>query len=206
MKLLPVIALALLATGCASNKPPMPTGNSIRINTTDAVESLMYDSGFVLIGPERDREHVRKHFLHKPERLLSREPDPDTMTRLGADLVKRVIVVPFDYASADFKPESDTRFYLRQLLAIADRIEIRGRTDGPADNYTNARMAYRRADAARRYLLERDVPGSIIAVNVVGAGDHVADNESEAGRGKNRRVEIEFFIDKDWSHNEGVTS
>ena len=56
-------------------------------------------------------------------------------------------------------------------------------------------MAHRRAEAAKRYLLDRGVPSSIIAVNYQAAGDYIADNERIEGRGMNRRVEIEFYID-----------
>ena len=52
------------------------------------------------------------------------------------------------------------------------------------------RLSLERAESVRDYLVARGVRGD--AIQVAGRGEHepIADNSTEAGRAKNRRVEI----------------
>jgi OmpA-OmpF porin, OOP family len=69
-------------------------------------------------------------------------------------------------------------------------VELQGFTDdrGPA-NYNDG-LSQRRAEAALRYLVSKNVP--LFRVSIVGLGETnpVADNKTRAGRDQNRRVEV----------------
>lgn len=167
---------------------------------------LEHDAGYLIVGPQRAEEKVREQLLYKgmifnatpveERRQFSRNPDPDDFALVpGAELIERTVVVTFPFASTEFSPDIDTRWKLRQLLAVADRVEIRGRTDGKGSPVANQRTAFRRAEAAKRYLLDRGVPSNIMAINYQAAGDYIADDYRTAGRNQNRRVEIEFYVD-----------
>ena len=174
-------------------RPPEPTGPSVPVNSTATTEMLAHNAGLVVVGPKRDVPEVKQQVL---SRQLFRRNTRDQYARVpGAQLIERTIYVPFDYGSDKFLPTMRQRLYLKQLLAVADRVEVRGRTDGRGNKKTDERMAHQRAESAKRYLLDRGVPGNIIAVNYQAAGDYIADNESIDGRNMNRRVEIEFYID-----------
>ena len=69
-------------------------------------------------------------------------------------------------------------------------IELQGFTDDRgAANYNDA-LSQRRAEAALRYLVSKNVP--LFRVSIVGLGETnpIADNKTRAGRDQNRRVEV----------------
>jgi outer membrane protein OmpA-like peptidoglycan-associated protein len=101
--------------------------------------------------------------------------------------------ISFDTGRADIKPE------LRSVLdsfasGLKDdrttRIRIIGHTDNTGSDAINDPLSLSRARSVGSYLADRGIdPGRI---ETVGRGEHepIADNSSDAGRAKNRRVEI----------------
>ena len=69
-------------------------------------------------------------------------------------------------------------------------IEIQGFTDDRGANNYNDALSQRRAEAALRYLVSKNVP--LFRVSIVGLGEAnpVADNKTRTGRDQNRRVEV----------------
>lgn len=74
----------------------------------------------------------------------------------------------------------------------AERINIRGYTESDIDSPRFAAIALERASNVKKFLIENGVPAEKITVAGRGSGGFVADNSTEAGRAKNRRVEIEL--------------
>jgi outer membrane protein OmpA-like peptidoglycan-associated protein len=101
--------------------------------------------------------------------------------------------VSFDTGRADIKP--DLRPILDQFasgLSSQPNTEVRiiGHTDSTGSDALNDRLSVERAESTRQYLAARGVdPGRIV---IAGRGERepVADNSTEAGRARNRRVEI----------------
>lgn len=103
--------------------------------------------------------------------------------------------IEFDTGSASFKPGSLA--VLEQVLnqtAITNlSVEIRGHTDNVGDATANMTLSKRRAEAVKAYFMQN--AGSVFPQNRVvtrGYGDTspAADNASDDGRRKNRRVQI----------------
>lgn len=69
-------------------------------------------------------------------------------------------------------------------------VTIVGHTDSTGTDAINNPLSVNRAAATRDYLVARGVAMSRIAIDGRGSREPVADNTSEAGRAKNRRVEI----------------
>jgi outer membrane protein OmpA-like peptidoglycan-associated protein len=99
----------------------------------------------------------------------------------------------FDTGRADIKP--NMRPILDQFangLANQPNTEVRiiGHTDSTGSDELNNRLSLERAQATRQYLASRGVNAN--QIHVAGRGEHepVADNNSDAGRARNRRVEI----------------
>jgi OOP family OmpA-OmpF porin len=69
-------------------------------------------------------------------------------------------------------------------------IELQGFTDNRGAANYNDTLSQRRAEAALRYLVSKNVP--LFRVSIVGLGEAnpVADNKTRAGRDQNRRVEV----------------
>lgn len=101
--------------------------------------------------------------------------------------------ISFDINSANIKPE------LRAVLdpfanSLRDdpntRLSIVGHTDSSGSDATNNPLSMDRARSVRDYLSSRGVSASRIDTAGRGEREPIADNGSEAGRARNRRVEI----------------
>jgi OmpA-OmpF porin, OOP family len=106
--------------------------------------------------------------------------------------------IQFRPASAEISPESRG-----VIAAIADvlrscpgaQLEVAGHTDSQGLEETNRALSSRRAEAVRVALEEQDLPLVIFRARGYGAEYPIADNETEAGRRLNRRIELTLFED-----------
>ncbi len=101
--------------------------------------------------------------------------------------------ISFDTGRADIKP--NLRPILDQFasgLANQPNTEVRivGHTDNTGSDAVNDPLSVQRAESARNYLAARGVDPSRIAIAGRGEREPIADNSTEAGRARNRRVEI----------------
>jgi outer membrane protein OmpA-like peptidoglycan-associated protein len=69
-------------------------------------------------------------------------------------------------------------------------VRIVGHTDNTGSDALNDRLSLERAQSVKNYLVDRGVRADTIQVAGRGEREPVADNGTEAGRAKNRRVEI----------------
>lgn len=98
----------------------------------------------------------------------------------------------FPTGVAAFKPSPEQAAALLEAARQATVIHIRGRTDSYVDDAANRAVAAARAKAARTWLIANGVPASKVKATWEASGDFLAENESNAGRNMNRRVELEF--------------
>jgi len=70
------------------------------------------------------------------------------------------------------------------------RIEISGHTDSTGKEPHNLKLSENRADAVAEYIVDKGVETSRVSFNGYGSSKPIASNDNEAGRRKNRRVEI----------------
>ncbi|MBK6007498.1 OmpA family protein [Ramlibacter ginsenosidimutans] len=69
-------------------------------------------------------------------------------------------------------------------------VRIVGHTDNTGGDALNDRLSLERAESVKNYLVDRGVRADSIQVAGRGEREPVADNSTEAGRARNRRVEI----------------
>jgi len=101
--------------------------------------------------------------------------------------------ITFDFGKATLKPQ----FY-GSLNGVAGTlrdynqtmIEVVGHTDSIGSDAVNNRLSKERADSVAQYLIGQGVQS--VRIETLGAGKSypIADNSTDAGRAKNRRVEI----------------
>ena len=109
---------------------------------------------------------------------------------------KRTLVlegVQFEFKSA--KLTSDSYAVLdRVVLGLQDwpeiRVEVAGHTDSKGSNEYNLDLSDRRAKAVRDYLVSRGIDRSRLEAKGYGESEPIASNDTDAGRTKNRRVEL----------------
>ncbi len=72
------------------------------------------------------------------------------------------------------------------------RIRIEGHTDNTGPASVNLRLSQERAQAVSRYLESRNVSGAQLIAKGYGSTQPIADNTTESGRARNRRIEISY--------------
>jgi outer membrane protein OmpA-like peptidoglycan-associated protein len=69
-------------------------------------------------------------------------------------------------------------------------VRIVGHTDNTGSDAVNNPLSVNRAQSARDYLVGRGVASSRISIDGRGSHEPIADNSTEAGRARNRRIDI----------------
>ena len=100
----------------------------------------------------------------------------------------------FDFDKADLKPEGKAK--LDDLTEKVKGLNLEviiavGHTDSKGADAYNQKLSVKRADAVKSYLSGKGFEATRIYTEGKGEAQPVADNKSDAGRAKNRRVEIE---------------
>ena len=101
--------------------------------------------------------------------------------------------ISFDTGRANIKPNLQPILdQFAQGLSSQPNTEIRiiGHTDSTGSDAINNPLSINRAASARDYLASRGVDSRRIQIDGRGSHEPIADNTSEAGRAKNRRIEI----------------
>jgi outer membrane protein OmpA-like peptidoglycan-associated protein len=109
------------------------------------------------------------------------------------------VLYPFD--SNNILPAG--RENLRQLANSLrnypeTEVLIVGHTDSQGTDEYNMGLSYRRADAAKAFLVQQGINGARIRVEGRGESEPVADNSTDAGRAQNRRVEVAIFASEEY--------
>lgn len=105
----------------------------------------------------------------------------------------------FDTGQATLKPQGIDQ--LNQIASILksypeNRITISGHTDSIGSNSSNLVLSQARADRVKTHFIHQGVSDRCI-VSSTGYGESfpIADNETTAGRERNRRVELQISVD-----------
>ena len=101
--------------------------------------------------------------------------------------------ISFDTNRADIKPNFQPvleRFAQTLNANPATTVRIIGHTDSTGSDAINDPLSINRAANTRQYLASRGVDAGRVAIDGRGSHEPIADNNTTAGRAKNRRVEI----------------
>lgn len=88
---------------------------------------------------------------------------------------------------------------LKQVIAVLKanpqitKLQINGHTDNQGDDDYNLKLSQGRVDAVMKFLVEGGIEAGRLAAVGYGEQKHIAPNETEAGRAKNRRVEFQIM-------------
>jgi outer membrane protein OmpA-like peptidoglycan-associated protein len=114
----------------------------------------------------------------------------------ATELGRRSWQIQFDTGRDSFRPEATlvlTELMQGLVVAGGAAIEIHGHTDNQGTRETNQALSERRAFAVEHWLAEHapeNFPATRFRVFAHGAEEPLVPNDSEAGRSRNRRVEI----------------
>ena len=120
---------------------------------------------------------------------------PLSAPRCAVLLGAAVAAQPITFAPGSTVFEAGSKDLLDQLGAVfqrcdSGRIEIGGHTDSQGSQGMNQRLSLARAEAVLDALIGRGVPLDRLSARGYGEAQPAATNETEAGRGLNRRIEF----------------
>jgi outer membrane protein OmpA-like peptidoglycan-associated protein len=128
-------------------------------------------------------------------------PPPPAIARACEDSLAKIVAlseIEFATGSAAIAPQS-----ARVLDALAKAVEqcpgvvrIEGHTDSVGAAEANRALSNERASAVRSALIERGLPAERLLAEGFGASVPVANNSTEAGRARNRRIEFHVVAEK----------
>lgn len=103
------------------------------------------------------------------------------------------LYINFDTDQATIR--SDGKPLVDQIAALLSKdmalnVSIEGHTDNSGDNRHNLELSRQRADAVVHAMIASGIDNRRLKAAGRGAGVPLADNKDEAGRAKNRRVEL----------------
>ncbi|MGA2561882.1 MAG: OmpA family protein, partial [Terracidiphilus sp.] len=127
------------------------------------------------------------------ERLRSQLNQVLQTTETARGLIVNMSDVLFDFNKYTLKSEAREKLAKVSgiLLAYPDlKVQVEGYTDNIGSDEYNQKLSEQRADGVREYLVAQSVSDSNVTAKGFGMADPVADNTTNQGRAKNRRVEL----------------
>ncbi|WP_340105843.1 OmpA family protein [Rhodohalobacter sp. 8-1] len=203
-----LLAVALLATGCKSISNTtkgvvIGTGGGAAVgavigktlgNTAAGAigGAVVGGTAGAIIGGNMD----------KKARELEEEMDGVTVQRVEEGIaVSFDSGILFDFDSSTLRREGNDN--LRKLTTIVKRDEdtilmIVGHTDSRGDENYNLQLSERRAQSAKTFLVSQRLSSS--RIEIVGRGEYepIAENETDAGRQENRRIEVAIYASPEY--------
>jgi OOP family OmpA-OmpF porin len=186
--------------------PPDGLSNSLfRIAYHDALTA----AGWTIVNESMGADvaisaHFTQHgrnlwaVLHKNDTFDIRAVDAGAVNKdMGSELKTNchaaVYGILFDFNKATLQPASDP--VLQQILDLlkknpAQKVEIQGHTDNVGGDAYNQTLSEARAKAIVAWLTQHGIAGERLTAKGFGKTRPVADNATDAGRARNRRVEI----------------
>jgi outer membrane protein OmpA-like peptidoglycan-associated protein len=202
LPLTPFIPWILLLASCSSPPKPPTVDESMKrpANSQAAVELQVCKNDLQntrLLATESGRlaqtTAATLANVAARQQILAAMQAPGGALSQGSAQANSVYTVRFELGSTRVVIPAEIATTLIADAKTAPLVLLRGRTDGSSDVPAESRIARDRAAAVRDYLVAAGVDPTRIRATYQPAGDHVADNASTAGRGLNRRVEIEMY-------------
>ena len=133
-------------------------------------------------------------YMDKQRDAMNRDLKSGFVEKRGNKLVVKFDSgILFETGQSSLKPDAqhDLGEFARILKEYPDtNLSIQGHTDSVGTAALNRKLSQDRADAVTTYLSEAGVGRARLVAQGLGESDAVSSNATEAGRAKNRRVEI----------------
>jgi OmpA-OmpF porin, OOP family len=117
----------------------------------------------------------------------------DLAAQLDRDCHVAVYGIQFDFNKSTIRPDSEP--VLQNVLGILSsrpglKLEIQGHTDNVGDDDYNQRLSESRAASVVAWLTGKGIAAGRLTAHGYGMKQPIADNNSDEGRARNRRVEL----------------
>ncbi len=192
-------ASAILLTGCATATPEQRGAGTGAVIGAVAGQILGRDTQSTVIGAGLGAlgGYVWSKSMEDKKRAMEQATaGTGTVVTQTADNQLKLSIpidISFDSGRSDIRP--NLRPILDQFaqgLGQQPSMEVRivGHTDNTGSDAINNPLSVNRAQSARDYLVSRGVSSRRISIDGRGSREPIADNATEAGRSRNRRIDI----------------
>jgi outer membrane protein OmpA-like peptidoglycan-associated protein len=194
-----VTGLAIVLTGCATATPEQKGAGTGALIGAVAGQVLGRDAKSSAIGAGLGAlgGYIwSKNMEDKKRAMEAATAGTGTVVTQTADNQLKLSIpndISFDTGRSDIKP--NLRPILDQFAQglsqqTSMEVKIVGHTDNKGSDAINNPLSVNRAQSARYYLVGRGVSSSRISIDGRGSREPIADNATEAGRARNRRIDI----------------
>jgi flagellar motor protein MotB len=160
------------------------------------------DAKFLIIGTFRDLSAIR-HTFNPPAGGVF-EIDDVLLQEVREDesiLALDTVFYEHSFKSAQYSLSDSLKNFLYSLnkrISTADNFDceviVNGYTDNIGKTENNLKLSQKRADEVKNTLISTGLSTALITANGLGSSNPIADNSTESGRAKNRRVQIQLIF------------
>lgn len=198
------MCLSIVAlTSCKSNNIITSSNYSVSekenvLRENNSCFSTVSIIGGASLAAEKEKEAMLKKKMEKREKALNNIDGIDVTRIKDADgnvSFKAVVQNELLFAFDSFELSEDAKGMLDKLIPVIEdvpgtKLKIIGHTDNIGDKSYNDNLSLNRAKSVASYLSAGGIDRNSIIEQGKGFSQPVADNTTEQGRAKNRRVEI----------------
>ncbi|MEP6725782.1 MAG: OmpA family protein [Bacteroidota bacterium] len=165
-------------------------------NTFGNLMVKMYPSimpGFMPYEKAVDKSFLFSVISNHPELLQGKAIENKYAEQITEAVSSKSYSIEFETGAASIKPASYrllNEIFESAVVAEGLKLGVYGHTDNNGNDAVNMPLSEKRADAVKQYLVSKGLPVNRIESKGFGSSKPIADNNSDAGKSKNRRVEI----------------
>jgi OmpA-OmpF porin, OOP family len=140
-----------------------------------------------------DKSFLLSVISNHPELLEGKAIQTNYANEITSAVSSKSYSIEFETGSANIKPASYKlldEIFESAVVAEGLKLGVLGHTDNSGSDVVNLPLSEKRADAVKAYLQRKGLTANRIEAKGFGSTKPVADNSTDAGKAKNRRVEI----------------
>ena len=127
--------------------------------------------------------------------MATRANSGDDLAALRAEIQADPLILYFNTAQSTINLTSAQREKVSKISRYMDKADnaltkVVGHTDNTSSRASNIRLGKKRAEFAKRYLIQNGINSNKIRTSSKGPDEPIASNATEDGRAKNRRVVV----------------
>jgi OmpA-OmpF porin, OOP family len=140
-----------------------------------------------------DKSFLFSVIANHPELLNGKALETNYAANITSEVSSKSYSIEFETGSANVRPSSYKlldEIFQSAVVAEGLKLGVYGHTDNNGSDDVNIPLSEKRANAVKAYLLKKGLKEARVEVKGLGSSQPIADNNTETGRSKNRRVEI----------------
>jgi outer membrane protein OmpA-like peptidoglycan-associated protein len=162
-------------------------------NELQALQQESAENAIRIADMEEEMRALRvKQQFEQVEKMFT--SDEARVFRQGNNIIMRLVGLNFDSGASQIKPENfDLLAKVEKAIDVFPRSEliIEGHTDSFGGDDLNQKLSQERAESVQQYMINAmRIPTYRLIATGYGETRPVASNETEAGRARNRRIDI----------------